>query len=1040
GYRPILGLRHPVALGQRTRDCWPEAWAFNEPIYRRVMASGESVFLQDQEYAIEPSGVREVRYFTLSFAPARDESGSVCGVMVVVLETTRRVVAERENVALLAAARGDAGRLRLMFAQAPGFMALLKGPEHVFEVTNPAYMRLLPGREVIGKSVREAIPESTGQGFADLLDTVYSTGEPFVGTEMPFVLSGPADSPVAPRYLNFVYQPVKDAQGQVTGVFVEGSDITVQHDAQLELQRLNRDMSENIVRLEEADRRQSFQLRLAERLRPLDRPADVTAAACELLGQHLGLSRVLFCEVDDELGTFFIRHDWTRPGLASLARETRRLDEFGPLDIAALRAGEAMVRDDITKDSRSAGHAQAYARMGIRAMLAIPLVRSGRLTVIFNLQQVEPHHWSESEVQLAKDVAEWSWAAAESDRAQAELRAERDQSQLTFDNMTEGFGVIDRNWRVTQMNAVGLRFGHRTARQVIGKNHWEVWPETLGTEVEALYRGVMETGTAAALEQLVMLTDEHKAWFQISVQRMVDGGLAIFFRDITEEKSAADALRVSQTRSETALRVALLGTFIWDSITDAAECSDRTREIFGFTAAEGHVAADYFARILEEDVERVRADLAATLEDDGRIDTQYRIRRSDGTIRHVVCQGASQRDAAGAWQPHVGVFHDVTERENAGAVLRDIDRRKDDFLAMLAHELRNPLAPIMASAEILRRPGVDARSIERLSAIILRQTGHMTGLLADLLDVSRVSKGLVALDREVLDLKQIVIDAIEQTRPLMEQRRHHFSLHMSAQPIRVEGDPLRLVQVFANILTNAARYTPEAGEIVLSVAIEQGQAVVRVRDNGEGISPDLLSHIFDIFTQAKRSSDRNQGGLGLGLALVKHLVAMLGGKVAASSAGLGLGSEFTVHLPLLPEEPRDITQPAPLLPTPVRKSKRIMVVDDNVDAAATLAILLEMDGHAVSVEHTAQGALDAALRDRPEVILLDIGLPGMDGHSVARQLRADPATAGALLVALTGYSQPEDREESRAAGIDHHFDKPADLERLLEVIERGRPD
>lgn len=1034
GYRPILGLRHPVALGQRTRDCWPEAWPFNEPIFRRVMASGERVLLQDQEYAIEPSGVTEIRYFTLSFAPARDELGAVRGVLVTVLETTRRVQVERENLAMLKSSRLEADRLRQMFAQAPGFMALLRGPDHVFDSANAAFLRLLRHREVIGKPLRQAMPEVELQGFPELLDTVYASGEPHVAPQMQVLLRDHAERPAVPHWLNLVVQPIRDADGQVSGIFVQGSDITLQHDVQQELIRVNGELTANVARLEQARRRQAFRLRLAERLRPLVRPQEVTAAACELLGQHLALSRVLLCEVDDERGTLFIRQNWASPGLASAAGQTSSLEAFGPQDLAALRSGHAVVHDEVTPDRRAGALAEACASTGIRATMAIPLVKSGRLQAVLGLQQVEPRHWSDGDLELAQNVAEWTWSAAETARAQAELRAERDRSQHTFDNMSEGFAIIDKDWRVTQMNAVGLRCGHRTAEQVIGKIHWDVWPETLGTDVERLYRRVMATGVPEVVDQQVNFSDEHSAWLQLGLQRMLDGGLAVFFRDITQDRLDAQALQVSQIRAETALRVALLGTFSWDSRTDEMACSARTREIFGFTGTEGLLGKDFFDRIVTDDVARVRAELRASVQARRQIDTRYRIRLPDGALRHVVCQGAGHRDDADGPEQYVGVFLDITERERAESALREIDRRKDQFLAMLAHELRNPLAPIAAAAQILRRPGIDQASINRLSDVILRQSGHMTGLVSDLLDVSRVNMGLVRLARDTLDLKDIVTDAMEQTRPLMEQRRHQMTLQMPAQAVRVEGDKLRLVQIFANILANAARYTPEGGEIMLKLAVADGQAVVSVRDNGVGISSDLLPQVFEIFTQAERSVDRHQGGLGLGLSLVKHLVALLGGKVSAKSDGLGKGSEFTVHLALLADtadEPSAIAAAS----APARQPRRIMVVDDNVDAATALAILLQLEGHVVTVEHTAEAALDHARSNPPQVFLLDVGLPRIDGHAVARRLRAAAPTAGALLIALTGYGQPEDRENSRAAGFDHHFDKPVDVARLLAVID-----
>jgi PAS domain S-box-containing protein len=401
------------------------------------------------------------------------------------------------------------------------------------------------------------------------------------------------------------------------------------------------------------------------------------------------------------------------------------------------------------------------------------------------------------------------------------------------------------------------------------------------------------------------------------------------------------------------------------------------------------------------------------------------------------------RDANGAVS---GIFvegSDVTSRKQVEDELRAANRQKDQFLAMLAHELRNPLAPIMTAAQLLKVGTLDARSIANASEIIVRQASHMTDLVNDLLDVSRVTRGLVALEKEELDLNVIVAAAVEQVRPLIDARRHSLTLQLSGRSAHVIGDRTRLVQVISNILNNAAKYTAPGGRITLSVTVDEQQVHVGVRDNGVGIAPDILPYIFDLFTQAERTPDRSQGGLGIGLALVKSLVALHGGTVRADSAGLAQGSEFCICLPrlaVLDEEPDDDAfsggAQAP-------DALRVMVVDDNVDAAQMLAALLEVQGHAVCVEYDAKGALERARRECPDVLLLDIGLPDMDGYELARALRAQPESADATLVALTGYGQSQDRKEAEQAGFDRYLVKPADMDQVNEVLaeaarKRGR--
>ena len=392
------------------------------------------------------------------------------------------------------------------------------------------------------------------------------------------------------------------------------------------------------------------------------------------------------------------------------------------------------------------------------------------------------------------------------------------------------------------------------------------------------------------------------------------------------------------------------------------------------------------------------------------------------------------RDAAGEV---VGIFvegSDVTVRKQVEDELRAANRQKDQFLAMLAHELRNPLAPITTAAHLLNLGHLDAKAVRNASDIIARQAEHMTDLVNDLLDVSRVTRGLVTLEKEELDVNAVVAGALEQARPLIESKRHSLTMQLSGEPVHVLGDRTRLVQVLSNILNNAAKYTPPGGQILLRVTATIDSVVVVVSDNGIGIEPDVLPYIFELFTQAERTPDRSQGGLGIGLALVKSLVALHGGTVDARSEAPGRGSAFEIRLPRLDTARAPAGDDASETGAVRVEPLRVMVVDDNQDAAQMLAMLLEVQGHAVSVEYDGRGALQRARRELPQVMLLDIGLPDTDGYALARQLRAIPELQGATLVALTGYGQNEDRRLAEEAGFDHHLVKPADLAQVGEIL------
>jgi signal transduction histidine kinase/CheY-like chemotaxis protein len=383
----------------------------------------------------------------------------------------------------------------------------------------------------------------------------------------------------------------------------------------------------------------------------------------------------------------------------------------------------------------------------------------------------------------------------------------------------------------------------------------------------------------------------------------------------------------------------------------------------------------------------------------------------------------------------------LTDQEALNEALRRADQRKDEFLAMLAHELRNPLAPIVSAATMLSNFELQPSMVQRAADIIARQAGHMTSLIDDLLDVSRVTRGKVELEFVELDLKDVLADAVEQVRPLIEKHGHRLVLEAVPAPALVVGDRKRLVQVMTNLLSNAAKYTLEGGRIEVRLATRGALIDLTIRDDGIGMSPELIASAFDLFSQGTRGLDRSQGGLGIGLALVRSLLKLHGGEVSAASDGPGCGSTFRVTLPLSSRA----AAAAPAIGTDAPQGNpaalRIGVVDDNEDAAVTLALLLETLGHTVSVAHSARAALEALPAFEPDVCLLDIGLPEMNGFELARALRARPGTDHAILIAVTGYAQEKDRAEARAAGFHDLFAKPVDLEVLgaaLVQIERRR--
>lgn len=423
--------------------------------------------------------------------------------------------------------------------------------------------------------------------------------------------------------------------------------------------------------------------------------------------------------------------------------------------------------------------------------------------------------------------------------------------------------------------------------------------------------------------------------------------------------------------------------------------------------------------------------------------------RKDGTRIWCHAHVTSLFDENKQVRSFARVMHDLTESDAALAQrqradgLADANRSKEEFMALLSHELRGPLAPIRNALHILRQMQTTDPIIEQAGNIIDRQVGLMVRLVDDLLDISRITKGKLRLTKEHVELRVVVNHAAESVRPFLDARRHDFSISLPTRPIWVEADPARMEQIIVNLLNNAAKYTDTGGLIRMSVAQKEGEAVIRVRDNGVGITPELLPHIFELFTQVDGTLGRSYGGLGIGLALARNLVEMHEGRLLVTSGGVGKGCEFTIKMPALAEPAVHVNEVrTELVPgkSPGR-SLRVLLVEDNVDAADSLSLLLRLYGHDVQLARTGPTAVEMALISRPDVVLLDIGLPGMDGYQVAQRLRERPEFKNVVICALTGYTPSEaDRQRQQETGFNHYYVKPVNLATLLELFRRiGSP-
>ncbi|MFL6695031.1 MAG: ATP-binding protein [Ramlibacter sp.] len=504
-------------------------------------------------------------------------------------------------------------------------------------------------------------------------------------------------------------------------------------------------------------------------------------------------------------------------------------------------------------------------------------------------------------------------------------------------------------------------------------------------------------------------------------------------------ESANRALRTSEARYQLAVRGSSAGLWDWDIPAGTMFFSPRFKALLGYGDADFPDRPDALDRILhEDDLPHVREAMRAHLRERLPYQVECRLRDANGRWRWFFIAGAALWDAAGQPFRMAGSVIEVTERKEAERELQEASRAKDEFIATLAHELRNPLAPIRTGLDILKKDSDNGPASQRARVTMERQLAHMIRLIDDLLDISRISSGKIRLDISRIRLRSVVDSALEVSRPAILAAGHTLDVDLPDGDIEAMADPTRLAQALGNLLNNAAKYTQGQGRIALRLSREGESAVFRVEDNGEGIPPDMLDGIFSLFAQVRGTLDRAQGGLGIGLYLVRSLVELHGGTVTASSPGPGRGSVFTLRIPCLPAN----AAPAPAEAAPstviADGDLKILVVDDNVDAAETLAMVLEMDGCRTSTVHDGARAVQAAREFGPDIVLLDIGLPGLNGYEVAQRLRQDARFADTVLIAITGWGAEQDRRRAEEAGFDHHLTKPVDIATLRPLLRRGR--
>lgn len=799
--------------------------------------------------------------------------------------------------------------------------------------------------------------------------------------------------------------------------------------------------------------REIFRSLFADATRDLKGEHALKRVASHLLGLHLKVDRVIYGEVVSE-GRVVIGQSYVS-GVQQI-EGSYNLKDYGPKLLSTFISGHNIVVSNMPDDAGySDSEKAAYAQMEICATLAIPVIRSGRLAAVLGVHQKIPRVWTIEDISIAREIAERTWSAVEHMRVEENLLAKELQLSQMMQIMPSFSAVLAGPTFIFQL--ANQSFFDLVGRgpEIVGKTVLQALPEIADQSFPDLLKDVYRTGKPYEAKAMVVklprgpnnsLTDIFVDFAYLPL-RDGDGqvsGVFVHGLDRTAEVRAnlAVAQGARELRSVTENTPDMLARFdrqlrhIFVNSVVEKSMGQSIAEIMGKTHRQLGVPEKL--RDQWEKAIRFVFDHKSHSALEFSVDTPHEGRR------HFSCRLVPEFNEEGQVESALGVTHDVTDRWAYEERLLQQDVRKDRFLATLAHELRNPLAPIRSGLQLLKL-SPKAEVVARTLPVMERQLGQLVRLIDDLLDVSRISTGKIVLRRERIAFQEVAAAALEASRPLIEAAGHSLTIDWPEQSVWLDADPTRITQILSNLLTNSAKYMRPGGQIKFSARQMKDSIAISVLDTGMGIPSDMLITVFEMFTQINRTLDRAQGGLGIGLSLVKTLVEMHGGSVQAASGGIDLGSEFTVTLPTA-SAPAQAPEPAGTDPVtrpvgPRVAGYRILVVDDNVDAAETMAMLLELSGYEVRTAFGGQQALETALLFRPDVVFLDIGLPGMNGYEVASRLLADPVMAATRLIALTGWGTEEDIRRTKKAGFYAHLTKPVDpdaVEALLATMLPAR--
>ncbi len=823
------------------------------------------------------------------------------------------------------------------------------------------------------------------------------------------------------------------------------------------------------------EQRKSFLLRLSDEMRPLSDAVSIQYQAAQVLGEFLQANRVGYAETQNDEHLVVVTRHYTRE--VEGIQGVYRYRDYGPDLLEQMLLGKTVVRADVANDPLlTQAEKQAHAQLQLGATVNVPLVKQGHLVAILFVHFQRAHPFSALELELIEETAERIWAVVERAKAEEALRESEDKYRTLYQSIDEGFTLIELilNEGGQVVDFIYLETNPAFVKQVglalQGKRRSELFLDQQDF-VLAQYQHLFRTGEPLHFEHHVAALGGQ--WFEVTATRIGGEGstlLGVVFRNITPRKhqeqrqafllTLSDRLRslddpLAMQRAATQLVGELLAVdcALYNEVGQHGEIiSIADSYVRGnFPQLTGEYGVGQFGAAMEV----LRRGELLIIEDQTATPLKSGSERAASKRLGVMASATVPLIKQGRWVANFGVLQGsprhwredelallketaertwtAIERAKAEQALQQANRRKDEFLAMLAHELRNPMSTLRSGLQILTLTGDQDETSSATLGMMSRQTDHLVRLVDDLLDVSRISQGKIELKTARLDLVELVRQAAESVRGLYEQQGKQLQIDLPIAPIYVQGDATRLAQVITNLLTNGARYTGERGQVWISLVHRGLEAWLAVRDNGIGLAPDQLSAIFELFVQVDNSVARSKGGLGLGLTLVKRLVELHSGRVEAQSEGLGQGSTFRVHLPTLVTAPEVALVPAERTADPGAQ-QQILIIDDNADAAMLLGMLLKLKGYEMHTRQSGRTGIEAAEALQPAAVLLDIGMPDLDGYATCQLIRQQPWGESVPVIALTGYGQEEDRQRTKEAGFDGHLVKPVDLNALLGLL------